>query len=254
MNQLPETPPVHFYKTPAMRCPYLADRQERLVFAHLRGDHADTLHNVLAQAGFRRSHNIVYRPDCDGCSACVPVRVLATGFRPTTSFRRILAHNRAVESVVLPTVASPEHFRQFSAYQAIRHSDGSMARMDFEEYRAMVEDSPVDTTVIEYRDPDYGLVGVALTDRLRDGLSMVYSFFNPAYERRSPGTFMILDHIERARRLGLPHVYLGYWISDSTKMAYKQKFRPLEWLSRTGWQLAANRPGDQALLNPPAAG
>jgi arginine-tRNA-protein transferase len=236
MNKLPDTPLVRFYKTPAMRCPYLADHQERLIFAHLRGEQADSLHNVLAQAGFRRSHNIVYRPDCDSCSACVPVRVRVRDFAPSRAFRRVLGRNANVQSVMLPPLASPKHFRQFTAYQESRHHDGSMAHMDFEEYRAMVEDTPVETMLIEYRDADQAAFGVALTDRLRDGLSMVYSFFSPERAERSPGTYMILDHIRRARQLGLPHVYLGYWIADCEKMAYKARFRPVEELTKTGWR------------------
>lgn len=237
MNKLPDTPLIRFYKTPAMRCPYLPDRQERLVFAHLRGEQADSLHNVLAQAGFRRSHNIVYRPDCDHCTACVPVRVQAARFTPDRRFRRVLARNANVQAVALPPLASPEHFRHFATYQASRHQDGSMAQMDFEEYRAMVEDTPVESLMIEYRDPDMSLFGVALTDRLQDGLSMVYSFFSPDRAERSPGTFMILDHIQRARELGLPYVYLGYWIEDCNKMSYKRRFRPIELLTKTGWRV-----------------
>lgn len=235
MNQSPAAL-LRFFRTPAMPCPYLEGRQERLIFARLDGMHSAALHNVLAHAGFRRSHNIVYRPDCEGCSACVPVRLRAREFQPTRSQRRVLARNNELTASTGPAIASPDHFRQFERYQASRHADGSMADMDFDEYSAMVENTPVETMLVEYRDPDGVLCGVALTDHLKDGLSMVYSFFEPDQHRRSLGTFMILDHIRRAAQLGLDHVYLGYWISDCSKMSYKTRFRPLEMLDRSGWQ------------------
>jgi len=241
MNKPPDTPLVRFYKTPTMRCPYLEGRQEQLVFTHLRGDNADYLHSVLAQAGFRRSHNIVYRPDCDGCAACIPVRVRAMDFAPGRSLRRVLRRNAELQASTVAPVATAEQYELFARYQSSRHENGSMAQMDFGEYRSMVEDTPVDTLLIEYREPDSVLCGVALTDRLRDGLSMVYSFFEPETATRSPGTFIILDHIARARALALPYVYLGYWIADCEKMAYKCRFAPLEILGRNGWRLDAGR-------------
>lgn len=242
MNKPPDTPLVRFYKTPTMRCPYLEGRQEQLVFTHLRGDNADHLHSVLAQAGFRRSHNIVYRPDCDGCAACIPVRVRAMDFAPRRPFRRVLKRNASLSAGIAAPIATAEQYELFARYQASRHENGSMSHMDFAEYRSMIEDTPVDTMLIEYREPDSVLYGVALTDRLRDGLSMVYSFFEPDAEERSPGTYIILDHIGRARAMALPYVYLGYWIADCEKMAYKRRFAPLEILGRTGWRLDA-RPG-----------
>lgn len=219
-----------------MPCPYLEGRQERLIFARLDGMQPAALHNVLAHAGFRRSHNIVYRPDCETCSACVPVRVRARHFRPTRSQRRVIARNRDLTASVVPAKATPLHFRQFARYQASRHADGSMAEMDFDEYVAMVENTPVQTMLIEYRTADGVLCGVGLTDHLKDGLSMVYSFFEPSQHRRSLGTYIILDHIRRAASMGLDYVYLGYWIGDSGKMSYKTRFRPLEMLGRSGWR------------------
>ncbi len=239
MNKPPDTPLVRFYKTPTMRCPYLDGRQEQLVFTHLRGDNADQLHSVLAQAGFRRSHNIVYRPDCNGCNACIPVRVRAMDFTAGRNMRRAIRRNASLSASIVAPIATAEQYDLFTRYQFSRHENGSMSHMDFAEYRSMVEDTPVDTMLIEYREPDSVLFGVALTDRLRDGLSMVYSFFEPDAEERSPGTFIILDHIARARDLELPYVYLGYWIADCEKMAYKRRFAPLEILGRSGWRLDA---------------
>ena len=219
-----------------MPCPYLEDRQERLVFARLDGRQPAALHNVLAHAGFRRSHNIVYRPDCENCSACVPVRLRARDFRPTRSQRRVIAKNVELSASIVPAEAAADHFRQFTRYQASRHAEGSMSDMDFDEYAAMVENTPVETMLVEYRDVHGRLCGVCLTDRLKDGLSMVYSFFEPDHHRKSLGTFMILDHIRLTASMGFDYVYLGYWISECSKMSYKTRFRPLEMLDRSGWR------------------
>lgn len=219
-----------------MQCPYLADQSEQLVFTHLKAEGSDSLHGVLAQAGFRRSHNILYRPDCPTCNACVPVRVSTSDFAPSRSQRRVLSANGDAPGAVLEPNATAEQFDLFVRYQTSRHGDGSMAKMDFDDYQSMVEDSPVETLVIEYRTPDGDLVACALSDKLSDGLSMVYSFFDPEADRRSLGTFMILDHIRRATALELDSVYLGYWIAEAPKMAYKTNFRPLETLGRNGWE------------------
>jgi len=235
VNQVPQTPLVRFYKTPAMPCPYLTDQSEQLVFTHLKADRSDPLHGVLAQAGFRRSHNILYRPDCPTCNACVPVRISATTFSASRSQKRILAANKDLLGAVLAPAATEEQFDLFARYQTSRHGDGSMAKMDIDDYQTMVEDSPVKTFMIEYRLPAGELIACALSDELSDGLSMVYSFYDPDAARRGLGTFMILDHIRRAAEAGLGHVYLGYWIAEAPKMAYKTRFRPLETLGRNGW-------------------
>lgn len=235
MNQVPETPLVRFYKTPSMRCPYLRDQAEQLVFTHLKPDSADALHSVLAQAGFRRSHNILYRPDCPRCTACVPVRVVARDFIPSRSQKRVMSMNRDVRSIIREPVATQAQYDMFLAYQLSRHGDGSMAKMDFADYQAMVEDTPIQTDLIEYFDHEDRLIASALSDRLSDGLSMVYSFFDPERSRRSLGTFLILDHIVRTPEMGLDYVYLGYWIGACDKMAYKDRFAPLEALGRGGW-------------------
>ena len=241
MNQVPKTPFARFYKTPSMQCPYLADQSEQLVFTHLESEESDGLHGLLVEAGFRRSHNILYRPDCPNCNACVPVRVFASDFIPSRSQRRVLSINGDVLGAILEPNATAEQFDLFVRYQTSRHSDGSMAEMAFEDYQSMVEDSPVKTLIIEYRTADDTLVACALSDSLNDGLSMVYSFFDPEADRRSLGTFMILDHIRRATALKYNFVYLGYWIAEAPKMAYKTNFRPLETLGRNGWTQLAPR-------------
>jgi arginine-tRNA-protein transferase len=235
-----------FYLTAPSPCPYLPGRQERKVFTHLVGERAAYLNNILTQGGFRRSQNIAYRPACETCRSCVSIRVAVGEFRPTRSFRRILARNEDIVAEERPAAPSSEQYALFRAYLDARHASGGMADMTVLDYRLMVEDTHVETGVVEYRLRDVDtpvtgrsagkLIAVSLTDQLADGLSMVYSFYDPEQaDGRSLGSFMILDHIARARRRGLPYVYLGYWVEGSKKMAYKARFRPQEHLGPLGW-------------------
>ena len=235
MKHRVQIPLRHFFATPPTPCPYLPDRLERKVVTLLAGDEPDRLHDALSQAGFRRSQDLAYRPACDDCNACVPVRIPVSRFSPARTLRRTAARNHDITGRQMPAHATREHFALFRRYLLARHAGGGMADMDFADYRAMVEDSPVDTHLVEFRRPDGGLYGLCLTDRMSDGLSLVYSFFEPNLEMLSPGVFMILWHVERARELCLEHVYLGYWIAHSRKMAYKVRFQPLERLSGEGW-------------------
>jgi arginyl-tRNA--protein-N-Asp/Glu arginylyltransferase len=229
-----------FYLTAPSPCPYLPKREERKVFTHLIGRRATALNDTLTQSGFRRSQTISYRPACENCRACVSVRVKVDEFRPSESMRRVLRHNWDILGSVVRTEPTSEQYALFRAYLDARHGDGGMADMTVLDYSMMVEDSHVETRLIEYRAIDLDrrgpLAGVCLTDVLADGLSMVYSFYEPEEDKRSLGTFMILDHIERARELGLPHVYLGYWVKSSRKMAYKARFLPQERLGMNGWE------------------
>ena len=231
--------PVHgtrfFFATAPLPCPYLPDRVERRVVTELVGRDASAQHNILSLAGYRRSHDIAYAPTCPDCSACVAVRINASEFTPTRSQRRVLAANIDLRTADKTTVATREQFELFSAYQDSRHADGEMAKMDFNDYRALVEDTPVDTVLTEFRHPDMGLVAACLLDRLDDGLSAVYSFFDPAVERRSLGTYMILWLTEHTRVLGLTYTYLGFWIAGCSKMSYKRRFQPLEAYTPDGW-------------------
>jgi arginyl-tRNA--protein-N-Asp/Glu arginylyltransferase len=230
-----------FYLTAPSACPYLPGRFERKVFTHLVGKRARELNDLLTQGGFRRSQTIGYRPACEACRACVSVRVLADAFRPGRSFRKVKAHNSDIRSVMRQNRPTAEQYSIFRAYLDDRHADGGMVDMTVLDYAMMVEDSHVETMLIEYRltPPGGGdaLIAVALTDVLSDGLSMVYSFYEPEFEHRSLGTLMILDHIERAREMGLPYVYLGYWVEGSRKMDYKARFLPQERLQPAGWEL-----------------
>lgn len=240
MTQQPRDTP-QFFLTAATACPYLPGKQERKVFTHLVGKRAGQLNDVLTQGGFRRSQSIAYRPACDGCRACVSVRVPVDDFVPSRTFRRILARNDDLSGTILPNEPTGEQYGLFRAYLEARHGDGGMVDMSALDFAVMVEDSHVATRLIEYRgrrhSPRAGeLVGVVLTDVLADGLSMVYSFYDPDEAGRSLGTFMILDHIAKARMLKLPYLYLGYWVEGSKKMDYKARFLPQERLGMLAWE------------------
>jgi arginine-tRNA-protein transferase len=245
MTQHPTQTP-QFYLTAPAPCPYLPGRHERKVFTHLVGERASALNDILTQGGFRRSQNIAYRPACEGCRACVSVRCIVDSFVMTRSFARVKKRNADIIGAETTASPSADQYGLFRDYLDARHAEGGMADMSVLDYAMMVGDSHVDTLVIEYRfrGPDSGITGrgggalvaTALTDVLADGLSMVYSFYDPNHAERSLGTFMILDHIARARKMGLPYVYLGYWVNGSRKMGYKRRFRPQEHLGARGWE------------------
>ena len=233
-----------FFITGAAPCPYLQGKMERKVFTHLIGQDAKTLNDLLSQGGFRRSQNIAYRPACDGCGACVSVRVPVRQFRWTRGFRRNAQVNKDLVARVIPARAASEQYALFRSYIDARHFDGGMADMTMLDFSAMVDESFVDTRMIEYRlartgrrRTDGRLVASALFDVLEDGLSLIYSFYEPELSARSLGTYMILDSIVRAEQMGLAYVYLGYWVSGSSKMGYKARFLPQERLMRDGWLL-----------------
>lgn len=240
--EIRDTP--QFYLTAPTPCPYLKGRWERKVFTHLVGERAMRLNDILTHGGFRRSQTIAYRPACETCRACVSVRVLASEFTPSKNMRRTAKDNRDVVASVSLPVPTSEQFSIFRAYLDARHSSGGMADMTVLDYAMMTEDSHVTTRLVEYRlagNVDLNrkgqgpLVGVSLIDILADGISMVYSFYEPDEHKRALGTFMILDNIARAVEMGLPYVYLGYWVEDSQKMAYKARFLPQERLGPKGW-------------------
>lgn len=232
----PPKRPQFFYTTAPLPCPYVAGRTERKVVTEISGPGTEALHDRLSRAGFRRSHNIAYAPVCPSCQACIPIRVPIATFQPGRTLLRIARANAAVEAFVVAPRATAEQFQLFQRYQQARHGGGDMASMSFYDYRAMVEDTPVETFIVEFRDPDTRLISACLTDRLGDGLSAVYSFYAPGIDKRSMGTHAILWLIERARALGLPYVYLGYWVPESRKMAYKARFRPAEILVSGTWR------------------
>ncbi len=235
-HSLPLAP--QFYVTAPQACPYLEGKRERKLFTALQGDHAEKLNDSLSKQGFRRSQNVLYRPSCSDCSACLSARIRVADFKPSKSQRRARNRNSALTREARSPWATEEQYALFRTYLDSRHADGGMADMDVFEFAAMIEETPVRSRVIEYRDAEDNndLTAVCLTDVLDDGLSMVYSFFRPDLERRSLGSYVILDHIEIAREAGLPYVYLGYWVPGSDKMGYKAKYSALEVYVGGAWQ------------------
>ena len=221
-------PVPQFYVTGPGACPYLEGRTERKIFALLGGGHAARLHDSLSRQGFRRSQRVVYRPCCPGCAACVSARIHVARFHPSRSQRRILRVNRDLARSVLPAKATAELFDLFRRYVKTRHAGGEMSRMEFGDFAEMVDDSSVRTRIVAHRDRDGRLVAACISDVLDDGLSLVYSFFDPDLPKRSLGRHVVLDHVAEALRARLPRVYLGYWVPGSPKMAYKSGFSGLE--------------------------
>ena len=239
------TAPVRFprfFVTNPSPCPYLPNRNERKVFTELSGAHTEELNDALGKIGFRRSQNVAYRPSCTDCKACISVRVLTDEFAPNASQRRIMRRNNDLIVEACDPWATEEQYSLLQNYLARRHPGGGMTEMDEMDYSDMVEQSPVQSYVIEYREDTKdgsrgNLVGACLTDKQSDGLSMIYSFFDAEHPDRSGlGNFIIMDHINRARKAGLPYVYLGYWVEGSPRMQYKTKFQPMEQLGPDGWR------------------
>ncbi|WP_416915721.1 MAG: arginyltransferase [Roseicyclus sp.] len=240
-HTLPIAP--QFYVTAPQTCPYLDGRRERKLFTALQGEQAEKLNNALSKQGFRRSQNVLYRPSCTDCAACLSARIRVADFVPKKAHRRVLKRNAGLQRGARSAWATEAQYALFRRYLDARHADGGMADMDVFEFAAMIEETPVRTRVIEYRDeslPSQGeeapLVAVCLTDILDDGLSLVYSFFDPDRMADSLGTHVILDHVELAREAGLPFVYLGYWVPGSSKMGYKAGFPALEVYVDGQWQ------------------
>jgi len=231
---------LRFYVTNPSPCPYLPGRKERKAFTNLAITESDLVHNLLSQSGFRRSQTIAYRPACPRCNACRSVRVPTRDFIPSRNDRRAMQRNASLVRRPVEPSATREQYALLKAYVKSRHEGGGMSDMSYRDYSAMVGGSPVQSLIYEYRDgPDEGspLVACSITDVLRDGFSMVYTFFDPRMESRGLGHFLILDHIRHAQDLGLPHVYLGYWVKGSPKMDYKRRYKPLEVLDGDRWRL-----------------
>jgi arginine-tRNA-protein transferase len=233
---------TQFYVTAPQPCPYLDGRVERKLFTSLQGDHANLLNDALSQQGFRRSQNVLYRPACADCSACMSARIRVDSFKSNRSQRKTLRRNQSLICEASTPWATEEQYELFRRYLEARHSDGGMADMDVFEFAAMIEETTVRSRIVEYFLPsetDKGerdLVAACLTDVLQDGLSLVYSFFDPDMSKRSLGSYLILDHIRIAKEAGLPYVYLGYWVPNSPKMHYKSGFSGLEIFYRGAWQ------------------
>ncbi len=226
---------LQFYLTAPSPCPYLPDREERKVFTHLEGVDGVALNDALTHAGFRRSQSIVYRPACEHCDACLSARVVVDEFQPSRTQLKTMKRSADLQRSRRPASATDEQFELLERYLSSRHAEGGMNDMSFGDYAMMVADTPARTHITEYRNPEGGLAAAALVDALSDGLSLVYSFFDPDMPRRSLGAFIILDHVVQARASDSDFVYLGYWVKGSPKMDYKRRFGPLEVLRAGGW-------------------
>jgi arginyl-tRNA--protein-N-Asp/Glu arginylyltransferase len=253
-HTLPIAP--QFYVTAPQPCPYIDGRMERKLFTSLQGDHSQKLNDSLSKQGFRRSQNVLYRPTCADCSACMSARIRVADFVLSKTQRRILKGAGHLRRNATSPWATEDQFSLFRRYLDARHADGGMADMDVFEFAAMIEETPIKSRVVEYTRPcdttEHGraLVAVSLTDVFEDGLSMVYSFYDPLFADLSLGTFAILDHIEIAREAGLPYVYLGYWVPGSRKMGYKATFSAVEIYKGGAWQDLGNPKDHHADLNP----
>jgi len=228
---------LQFYLTIPSPCPYLPGRMERKIFTQLDPLAGPHLNNYLTHAGFRRSQNVIYRPACESCRECRSLRIRTWEFSPSQSFRRLIRANTDIRRYHRESIATQEQFELLHIYLNSRHNGGGMSDMDFVRYEMMVEECSTETEIIEYRNGGNRLVACVLIDRLIDGLSMVYSFFDPDTKKRSLGNLMILDQIKRCQNQGLPYLYLGYWVEGSPKMDYKARFRPCEILGSDGWRL-----------------
>ncbi len=239
MSHLNQKITAQFFLTANQPCPYLPGRQERKLFTTLRGAEARRMNDTLSLRGFRRSQSVAYRPACSECGACLSVRVPVRRFEPSASQRRIMKRSAHLERRTCAPWATEEQYDLFRAYLLSRHADGGMAEMDMCEFAAMIEETTVRTRVIEYHDHTRpaanSLVAACLTDVMGDGLSMVYSFFDPELSKLSLGAYMILDHLAIAAEAGLPYLYLGYWVPGSRKMDYKARFTPFEYFRGGAW-------------------
>jgi arginyl-tRNA--protein-N-Asp/Glu arginylyltransferase len=226
----------YFFMTSPMPCPYFSDRVERRLITELVGPDSQALHDQLTRAGFRRSHGTAYAQACSRCNDCIAIRIKAREFSSSRSQRRIAKRNKELVANEVSAIANEEQFILFEAYQASRHAGGDMETMDYCDYQSLVEENTIDTAIIEFRHNDR-LVACIIVDKISDGFSAVYSFFDTEFEsRRSLGTFMILWLIEHTRALELDYVYLGFWINNCQKMSYKKNFIPLEYFLSGSWE------------------
>jgi arginine-tRNA-protein transferase len=229
---------LQFYLSGPMPCPYLPTLVERKLFTRLNSDDSEinkATNAALCRSGFRRSHDVVYRPACNACNACIPVRIPTLLFKPSSSFKRTIHYNYDLIWQRTDLAFSDELFALFSAYQKNRHADSDMAHMTQQDFASMLQDGQASTHLYTLRDAQGVLWGSLLADPVGDGFSAVYSFYKTDEPRRSLGTFLILSLIAEAQKLNLPFIYLGYWVAESRKMAYKQRFKPLQFLGSNGW-------------------
>ncbi len=253
MNRLFTQRIRQFFATIQVPCPYLPERTEQKLVLELRGPDLAQLHTDLSRAGFRRSHHLAYRPACQACQACIPMRINTQNFEYSRSMRRIWRNQEHLVAKFTLPVADAEHFGLFRRYVQARHTESEMAQMDRSEFGSMLTDSPVDSWVLELRDPTTNaLVAACLCDRLQDGISAVYSYFEPD-AKGSLGSHVVLRLVEAMRKAGKPYVYLGFWIDGSQTMAYKRRFPGVEALQGGEWRPMAYKLPSSPTETPPMA-
>lgn len=234
------SPTAKVYLTEPAECPYLDGKTERKACVRLLSANAQRDHDSLNLYGFRRSENVVYRPACPNCNACKSSRINVNKFEPSRSHKRILRLNYDVRCVVKPSVVNAEQFELFKTYLNSRHNESTMTTMKMNEFSKMIKNNRIRNSIFEYRliseNEKSKLIACSVTDLMHDGLSMVYTFFHPDYRSRSLGTYMILNQITQTKAMGLPHIYLGYWIKESPKMDYKRNFSAFEILDGLKWR------------------
>jgi len=237
MSSLKELPifRLQFYLTAPYPCSYLPDHLARSQVAAPGGLVDSTVYSELVRLGFRRSGQHVYRPRCDSCAACTPVRIPVDQFHANRTQRRCRQRNSDLTMRLRPLVFEEAHYRLYRRYQQARHAGGGMDQDDREQYRSFLLQSRVDSALAEFS-LDGEVIMVSLVDRLLDGISAVYTFFEPDLPNRSLGVYGVLSQVELTREMGLPYLYLGYWIEGCRKMAYKQAYQPLEMLHAGRWQ------------------
>jgi len=224
-----------FFATPAHECSYLPDREATTMFVDPRADVDKKLYSQLTALGFRRSGSHYYRPHCEHCNACVPVRLKVNEFQPDRSQRRVLRKNSDIECRLVPATFQERYYQLYAHYIEERHWDGDMYPPSRDQFISFLVEGATDSWFVEMT-RDGELIGLAALDMLDDGISAIYTVFSPEMEHRSLGTFAILWQIEEAQRRQLPHLYLGYWIGECRKMNYKTRFRPIEALRDGHWR------------------
>ncbi len=226
---------LNFYATPGHSCSYLQNREAKTLFVDPQAIIAKDTYSQLSDLGFRRSGRHVYRPHCDQCQACISVRIPSDQFKPSKGQKRLIARNRDLKVRAVSPQLTAEYYDLYERYIIARHADGDMYPPSKDQFMSFLVEGDQDSVFFEFRDPENNLIGLAVCDFLAQGLSAIYTFFDPEQKKRSLGSYAILWQINECRRLGMPYLYLGYWVKDCRKMSYKLAFKPTELLLDSNW-------------------